>query len=350
MSPSAAHDSLFLRACRGEATERPPLWIMRQAGRYLPEYRAIRSTVSFLDLCKRPDLACEVTLQPIRRFGFDAAILFSDILIPVEAMGLPVEFPNDGGPKLRAPVRTKADVDRLRVPDADATPFVWEAIRKIRAGLPPGTPLIGFSGAPFTLASYMVEGGGSKTFARVKGLLHSDPDAARGLLQKLAHTVTRYLAAQIEAGVQAVQLFDSWGGALAPDDYESFALPYTTEIVASLRGKGVPIIVYVGDGGTLLERIARTGCDVVGLDWRVDIGEARARLGPDRPVQGNLDPCALFAPPEVVTRKARAIVASAGGRGHIFNLGHGILPETPIASVEALVRAVRGEVSPACPT
>jgi uroporphyrinogen decarboxylase len=316
---------------------------MRQAGRYLPEYREVRKGVSFLELCKSPDLACEVTLQPIRRFGFDASILFSDILVPVEAMGCPVEFPDDGGPKLPRPLRTAADVDKLSVPDPALTmPFVLDAIRRIRAGLPQDTPLIGFSGAPLTLASYMIEGGGSRNFIHLKSLLYSAPDAAHKLMSKLAQTVTRYLLAQIEAGVQAVQLFDTWAGMLSPADYEEFALPATSEIVAGVRGRGVPVIVYVGGGGPLLERIARTQCDVVGLDWRVEIGEARARLGPNKPVQGNLDPVTLFGPAERVARKAREVVVRAGGRGHIFNLGHGILPETPIANVEALIAALRG--------
>jgi uroporphyrinogen decarboxylase len=336
----AATEPLFLRACRGESTERPPLWIMRQAGRYLPEYRAVREKVSFLELCKTPDLACEVTLQPIRRFGFDASIVFSDILIPVEAMGCVVEFPDDGGPQIAAPVRTETDVTRLRVPDPVATmPFVMDAIRKIRAGLPANVPLIGFAGAPITLASYMIEGGASKNFTKLKGMLLGAPKIAHALLEKLAQTVSAFLRAQIEAGAQAVQLFDTWAGMLSPDDYETFALPYTSQIVAAVKGRA-PVIVYVGGGGTLLERIAKSGCDVMGLDWRVEIGEARARLG-EIPVQGNLDPVALFGPREIVQQKARAIVERGGRRGHIFNLGHGILPETPIENVEALIAAIR---------
>jgi uroporphyrinogen decarboxylase len=335
-----ASEPLFLRACRGEATSRPPIWIMRQAGRYLPEYRAVRAKVSFLELCKTPDLACEVTLQPIRRFGLDASIVFSDILIPLEAMGCPIEFPDDGGPHIAQPVRSEADVARLGVPDpAQTMPFVLDAIRKIRAQLPGEVPLIGFAGAPLTLASYLVEGGGSKNFTHLKGLLLGAPQAAHALLDKLARTVSLFLQAQIEAGAQAVQLFDTWAGMLAPDDYETFALPYTSQIVATVARR-VPVIVYVGGGGTLLERIATSGCDVIGLDWRVEIGEARARLG-ERPVQGNLDPVALFGPRAVVEQKARAIVERGGRRGHIFNLGHGILPETPIANVEALLAAIR---------
>jgi uroporphyrinogen decarboxylase len=335
---------LFLRACRGEPMERPPLWIMRQAGRYLPEYREVRAKVGFLELCKTPELACEVTLQPIRRFGFDAAILFSDILIPVEAMGCPVEFPDEGGPRLAAPVRTPDDVERLRVPDPlQAMPFVAEAVRRIRAALPPEVALIGFCGAPLTLASYLIEGGSSKNFTRLKSMLYGSPTAARALLAKLSRTVSELLLSQVEAGAQAIQLFDTWAGMLAPDDYEVFALPYTAEIVAAVRARGVPVIVYVGGGGTLLERIATTGCDVVGLDWRVEIGEARARLGARTVVQGNLDPVALLGPPETIASKVHLIRQRAGGRGHIFNLGHGILPETPVAHVEALVRAVRSE-------
>jgi uroporphyrinogen decarboxylase len=251
-----------------------------------------------------------------------------------------VEFPDDGGPQIAAPVRSEADVGRLRVPDPVATmPFVMEAIRKIRAGLPANVPLIGFAGAPLTLASYMIEGGGSKNFTKLKGMLLGAPKTAHALLGKLAQTVSAFLLAQIEAGAQAVQLFDTWAGMLAPDDYETYALPYTTQIVSAVKGRA-PVIVYVGGGGTMLERIAKSGCDVMGLDWRVEIGEARTRLG-NLPVQGNLDPVALFGPREVVQQKARAIVERGGRRGHIFNLGHGILPETPIENVEALLTAVR---------
>ena len=333
----------FLAACRRESVDRPPVWLMRQAGRYLPEYREVREKVGFLELCKTPDLACEVTCQPIRRFGFDAAILFSDILIPVEAMGMPVEFVEDRGPVLDPPIRQRADLDRLRVPDPEETmPFVPEAVRRIRRALP-DTPVIGFAGAPLTLAAYMVEGAGSKNFVELKRLLWSDPDAARRLLRLATDTVVLYLEAQVAAGAQAVQLFDTWAGILAPGDYDEFVLPYVAEIVARLRPRGVPFIYFVNGAAPLLERMRRTGADVVGIDWRLDLREARARLGPDVAVQGDLDPVALHAPPAVIAAKTRAIVAAGGGAGHVFNLGHGILPDTPITGVEALLQAIRGE-------
>ncbi len=319
---------------------------MRQAGRYLPEYRALRERASFLELCKTPDLACEATLQPIRRFGFDAAILFCDILVPLEAMGLPVVFTEERGPILPNPVRVADDVARLSVPDPEAAmPFVPEAIRRLRRALDPlGVPLLGFCGAPLTLAAYAVEGGGSKTgtFARLKSLLYADPQTARALLDKLARTSADYLAAQIRAGAHAVQIFDTWAGALAPRDFDEFAFPYAQQIVEELhrRHPKTPVILYVNGGAPLLERLAATGADVIGLDWRVDIAEARVRLG-SRPVQGNLDPCTLFAPAEVIAERATAIVRAAGGTGHILNLGHGIGPDTPIAGVEALVKTIR---------
>jgi uroporphyrinogen decarboxylase len=314
---------------------------MRQAGRYLPEYRAVREKVSFLELCKTPDLACEVTVQPVRRFGLDAAILFSDILIPVEAMGMNLEFLEDKGPVLHDPLRTRAQIDALRVPDPDETMgFVPEAVRRIRRALP-DTPLIGFAGAPLTLAAYMVEGGGSRNFVELKKLLWGDTAAARALMEKLTQTITAYLRAQVAAGAQVVQLFDTWAGVLAPADYEELVLPYVTRIVTELRAS-VPVIYFINGGGPLLDPMRRTGADVIGLDWRVDLGAARALLGPEVAVQGNLDPVLLFAPPAVIAAHVGAILAAGGGRGHVFNLGHGILPETPIAGVEAMIAAVRG--------
>ncbi len=319
---------------------------MRQAGRYLPEYRALREKVSFLELCKTPDLACEATMQPIRRFGFDAAILFCDILVPLEAMGLPVVFTEERGPILPNPVRVAADVTALAIPDPEiAMPFVPEAVRRLRQSLDPlGVPLIGFCGAPLTLAAYAVEGGGSKsgTFQKLKTLLYSDPATARALLGKLATTSADYLSSQIKAGAHAVQVFDTWAGALAPRDFEEFAFPYTKQIVDALheRHPKTPVILYVNGGAPLLERLGDTGADVIGLDWRIDIGVARRRLG-NRPVQGNLDPCTLFAPAEVIAERATAVARAAGPAGHVFNLGHGIGPDTPIAGVEAIVKAIR---------
>jgi uroporphyrinogen decarboxylase len=335
--------SLFLRACRGETTPRPPLWMMRQAGRYLPEYREIRAGGSFLDLCKTPPLAAQVTLQPIRRFGFDAAILFSDLLIPLEAMGLPVTFTEEG-PLLPTPVRSAADVDRLLVFDpALHTPFVLETIRLARAGLGE-TPLIGFAGAPFTTATYALEGNTSKRFARTKAFLYRDPALAHRLLSVIAQATERYLVAQVAAGAQAIQLFDSWVGVVSPADWEEFVLPPTAALVKAVQATGVPVIYFPNGATTLLERIAAVGADVYGIDWRLPLDEARARLArggaKSAVVQGNLDPAVLLGPIDRITAQATEVVRQGGRRGHIFNLGHGIYPETPIESVEALVAAV----------
>jgi len=341
-------DHLFLRACRREPVERVPVWFMRQAGRYMPEYRAVRAGASFWQMCRTPELACQVTLQPIERFGFDAAILFSDILVVLPPMGLDVEF-GEGGPHLAAPVARAADVGKLRVPDPEeAVPFVMEAVRQIRRGLADRVPLIGFAGAPFTLAAYAVEGGGSKQWERTKSMLFTDPAAFRALLDKLAAMVAAYLEAQVAAGAQAVQLFDSWAGILARTDFREFALAPVTRIIETLRASrtwadkgGVPIIYFVNGCAPYLGDLTGSGADVLGIDWRVDIGEARRRVG-QVAVQGNLDPTALFAPEEVVRQRVADVLGSAGSApGHIFNLGHGILPGTDPARVAAAVEAVR---------
>jgi uroporphyrinogen decarboxylase len=332
---------LFLRACRGETTERAPLWMMRQAGRYLPEYREVRKQVSFLELCKTPKLAAEVTVQPIRRFGFDAAILFSDLLVPLEAMGLEVEF-TDQGPRLPAPLRTPADLGRLtRFDPAARTGFVMETIQAVRRELPE-TPLIGFAGAPFTVATYAIEGKTSKSFAETKAFFYRHPDETRRLLATIGEATRDYLVAQVRAGAQAVQLFDSWVGVLSAEDFETFALPPTAALVAALRETGVPVIYFGNGAGAILERVARVGADVYGLDWRVPIDEARARLGGAAAVQGNLDPAVLLGPAAEIERRARDIVRRGGKRGHVFNLGHGITPDVPLDAVAALVAAVRG--------
>jgi uroporphyrinogen decarboxylase len=340
-------DSLFLRACRGEQTPRPPLWLMRQAGRYLPEYREIRQKVSFLELCKTPKLGAEVTLQPIRRFGFDAAILFSDLLVPLEAMGLAVEF-TEQGPRLPAPLRGPDDLARVQLFDpARQTDFVLETIRLARAGLG-STPLIGFAGAPFTVATYAIEGKTAKNFTETKKLFYRHPDTARRLLDLIGRATQRYLEAQIAAGVAAVQLFDSWVGVVSPDDWKEFVFPPTAALIAALRSTGVPVIYFGNGATTILDRIAALGADVYGVDWRLPIDEARARLAGSsaRPfaIQGNLDPAVLLGPIPEIERRAADVVTRGGRRGHIFNLGHGITPETPIESVEALVRAVHQSV------
>jgi len=331
----------FLRACRRQPVDRTPLWIMRQAGRYLPEYRAVRERVSFLTLCKTPELAVEVSLQPLRRFPLDAAIIFSDILLPLEALGCRMTF--NPGPKLEEPVRTRAQVEALQQrPAAEAVPFVAQAIRVLRQELDGRTPVIGFCGAPFTLAAYLVQGEGKEGFGAVKTMLYQDPVVLEHLLQKLTETMIDYLRLQVRAGAQAVQVFDSWAGLLAPAQYEQFALRWVREIVAGVRDLNVPVIYFVNGAPHLLEAAATAGSDVLGICWRTPIDEAAARVGPSIALQGNLDPHALFAEPEEVKRLAEDVLARMAGRpGHIMNLGHGILPGTPIASVEALVAAVQ---------
>ena len=342
-------DHLFLRACRREPTPRVPIWMMRQAGRYMADYMAVRAKVSFLELCRTPELACQVTMQPIDRFGFDAAILFSDILVVLPPMGLEVQF-GDGGPHLPSPIRTAADVERLAVPDpADSLSYVMEAVRQIRRALAGRVPLIGFAGAPFTLATYAVEGGGSKNYERTKSMMFADPEAFHRVLDRLARTVAAYLEAQVEAGAEAVQLFDSWAGILAPGDFREFALRYVRQIVDLLRGSrtwattgGVPIIYFVNGCAPYLDDVARSGADVLGVDWRVDLGDVRRRLGDRMAVQGNLDPTALFAPEDRLRRRVAEVLGSAGAApGHIFNLGHGILPPTDPDRVQLVVDTVR---------
>ncbi len=330
----------LLRAARGEPVDTTPVWIMRQAGRYLPEYRAIREKISFLELCKTPDLAAEVTVQPVARLDVDAAIIFSDILIPVEAMGLHLEL-GDAGPRFPTPVRSSADIERLGIPDPEErTGFVGDAIRKARRALSDRVPVIGFAGAPFTLAAYMVEGGSSKSFTQIKRLMFERPELAHALLDKLTETVILYLKMQVAAGVRAVQVFDSWGGELSPIDFEAFSLPYLARIVSTLKATGVPVILFGTSMSTLLPQMKRTGADVIGLDWRIHIDEGRRILGPNVAVQGNLDPMALFLPEKELQARVEDILHRAGPTGHIFNLGHGILPSTPPEAARALVDAV----------
>lgn len=334
----------FLRACRREPVDTTPIWIMRQAGRYLPEYRAIRSKTTFLGLCKTPELAAEVTVQPVDRLGVDAAILFSDILIPLEAMGAKLEFLPNEGPSFPEPVRTAEDVRRLRNFDpADETPFTLEAIRQTVKALDGRVPLIGFAGAPFTLAAYMVEGGGSKNWLTLKMMMRKEPALAHELFGKLADTIGHYLVAQIEAGCKAVQIFDSWGGELGPADFDVWTLPYVQRMVQTVKRAypSVPVIYFGTNMSTLLEKMKKTGADVIGLDWRIDIDVARARLGDDVAVQGNLDPTALFLPHEEITRRVEDIIGRNAGRpGHIFNLGHGITPPTDPDAARHLVDEV----------
>jgi len=341
---SGTHDTTyvppFLDACRGNPVPHTPVWIMRQAGRYLPEYRAVRKKVDFLTLTKTPELAAEVTLQPIRRFGMDAAILFSDIMTPVEGMGIELDF--SPGPVVGNPVRTPEDVDRLRVADPQETvPFVLEAIRILRAELPVTAPLIGFAGAPWTLFCYAVEGQGSKTFIGAKSFLFSQPEAGKELLEKLADTMVAYLRAQAHAGAQALMLFDSWAGLLSPWEFRAFALPAVKRTLGGLRDLGLPLIYFPNQGATLLKDAGASGAHVLGVDWRLPLSDAREILAPGVAVQGNLDPAALFAPREELGNQIRRVLDEAGPRpGHIFNLGHGIERATDPDALAYLVDRV----------
>jgi uroporphyrinogen decarboxylase len=331
----------FLLACRRKPTEYTPIWLMRQAGRYMKEYRALRRKFSFLEMCKNPELAAEVTLLPIEKLKVDAAIIFSDILLPLEPMGVELEFAKDEGPIIHHPVREMKQIDALRIIDPEEDlPFLIEAIRLVRKELEEKIPLIGFSGAPFTLASYIIEGGHSKNYILTKGLMYQDRLVWNGLMEKISEVLIRYLNAQIRSGVQALQLFDSWVGCLSPSDYEEYVLPYSKKVIDGVD-KGVPIIHFATSSSTLLERMKWAGSDVIGVDWRVDLGEAWSRLRYDVAIQGNLDPVVLLGPEDLIEREVKRILDSARGRpGHIFNLGHGILPNTPVDHVTALVEAV----------
>jgi uroporphyrinogen decarboxylase len=330
----------FLRACRREPVDQTPVWFMRQAGRYMPEYRALRERHSLLELCRTPELAVEVTLQPIRAFGFDAAILFSDLLIPLDPLGLPFDFHSGEGPVVEKPLRSRADVEALRrFEPREELGMVLEAIRLLRRELE--VPLIGFAGAPFTLATYAIEGGSSKNLARTKELMYGDPDTWHRLAELLAEVVADYLRAQVEAGAQAVQLFDSWIGALDEADYREFALPHVRRIFDGLEGLAVPQIHFGTATGHLLAVQREAGGTVIGVDWRTPLDEGWERAGDDVAVQGNLDPTLLFAPRERLLARVDDVLRRAGGRpGHIFNLGHGILPGTPVESVKAVVEHV----------
>jgi len=334
-------DAPFLRAARREPTDVTPVWFMRQAGRYMAEYRAIREHHTLLEICARPQLAAEVTLQPVEHLGVDAAILFADILLPVVPLGLSLEFSAGEGPVIRQPVRTARDVAALRRVDAETDMgHVLEAVRLVRAELAGRVPLIGFAGAPFTVASYIVEGGASRHFIETKKLMYGAPDVWHSLLGKLSEVLSGYLAGQIRAGAQAVQLFDSWVGTLAPADYRAYVLPHTRAIFERLRPLGVPMIHFGVGTASLLELQREAGGDVIGLDWTMPLDAGWKRV-PDRAVQGNLDPIALFAPRAELERRVREVLARAAGRpGHIFNLGHGILPGTPVDNVRAVVDMV----------
>jgi uroporphyrinogen decarboxylase len=334
-------DYHFLRACRREPTDYTPIWLMRQAGRYLKEYRALRKKYSFLEMCKNPELAAQVTLQPIEKFGLDAAIIFSDILIPLEPMGVEFEFAKGEGPVFHHPLRQMKEVEKLRMiePEEEIS-FLMKAIRIVRKELDGKIPLIGFSGAPFTLASYIVEGGHSKNYIITKNLMYQDRPTWDALMEKLSEVLIRYLNAQIRSGVQALQIFDSWVGCLSPSDYEKYVLPYSKKVIEGVDG-GVPLIHFATSSSGLLEMMKRAGGDVIGVDWRVDIGEAWGRIGYDVAIQGNLDPVVLIAPVDLIEKEVKRILDGVKGHpGHVFNLGHGILPNTPAENVTALVDTV----------
>jgi uroporphyrinogen decarboxylase len=336
--------ALFLRACRSEPVERVPVWIMRQAGRYLPGYCAIREKHPFLEVCKTPELAVEVSLEPFRVLGVDAVIVFSDILIPAEAMGMALEL-TEVGPRLEEPVRDQAAFEALRDFDPGAeTKFVGAAIELLRRTLGTDVPVIGFAAAPWTLACYLVEGQTKAGFPATKQMMYTEPKLFRRLLEKIARTTARYLKAQIAAGASAVQLFDTWAGELSRGDYEGFALPATQLLLEELGAGATPVILYTRGSNHLLESVARAGADVLSVDWRVDLAEARRRLGNGAALQGNIDPCVLLGPEEAIRDAVRVAIEKTGGVGHILNLGHGILPPTPVEHAQAFVRA--GQASP----
>jgi uroporphyrinogen decarboxylase len=360
----------FLRACRRQETDRTPVWFMRQAGRYMPEYRAIRERHSFLEMVKTPELAAEITLQPVRAFDIDAAIIYADILPPLEGMGLQLSFAKGEGPIIHNPLHTLSDIERLLQPDPRETVgYTLDAIQLVQRSLAEGIPLIGFCGGPFTLASYAIEGGSSREYRRTKLLMYREPQAWHALMHKLARLVSDYALAQIAAGADAIQIFDSWAGALAPNDYAEYVLPYVQEVIARIKNhrlederrktkdEGVaapssfvlrpsstegPPVIYFGTGMTgMLGLLRQTGADVLGIDWRIALDDAWAQIGPGYAIQGNLDPHVLFAPwPEIERRAADILERAAGRPGHIFNLGHGILTETPVENVARLAEFV----------
>jgi uroporphyrinogen decarboxylase len=337
---SAERDvSVFVRAARREPTDYTPVWFMRQAGRILPEYRAMRERWGLIEICRQPELCAEVTLQPMRRMPLDAAVLFADIMLPLAGIGVELELVDDVGPVIKSPIRDAADVSALRAiePEQDV-PFVLDTIRLVKREIAPERGVVGFAGGPFTIASYLIEGRPTRDFARTKALMFGAPDVWHALLERLASITSTYLLAQIRAGVDVVQLFDSWVGALAPDDYATFVQPYSRRIFAALAKSGVPTIHFGTNTATLLEQMTTDGASIIGVDWRVPLDDAWGRVGFDKGIQGNLDPCALLGPADVMEHKAADVLRRASGRpGHIFNLGHGLLPATPLDNAMRLV-------------
>lgn len=344
--------SRFLRTCRRQPTDATPIWLMRQAGRYMPEYRQMRTKYSILEMIKTPELACEVTLQPLQAFDLDAAIIFADILPPLEGLGLKLEFVNGEGPRFHNPIRSLADIEQLKVPDVrESCAYTLEAIKLVQREITPrGIPLLGFSGAPFTLAAYAIEGQGSRNYIHTKTLMGSHPEHWHQLMGHLAQLVGQYLLAQAQVGAQALQIFDSWVGALSPADYQEFVLPYTRQAIQIARQAHVPIIHFGTGTNGMLELLRETGCDVMGVDWCIDLDIAWKRIGSDWAIQGNLDPVALFSPWDAIKKRAQQILDKAAvvnprRTGHIFNLGHGILPETPVDHVRRLIDFVHEATS-----
>jgi len=338
----SAPESRFVKACRAQPVDRTPVWFMRQAGRYMPEYRAVRKQYSLIEICKQPKVAAEVTITAAEILGVDAAIIFADLLLPLEVMGLPFHFSAGEGPVIEKPIRSSEDVIRLRTDHAADLGYVSEAIRLVSRHFGDRLPVIGFCGAPFTLASYMIEGGGSRNYVHTKKMMYSSPQSWDELLRKLVAVTSEYAAEQVRAGADAIQIFDSWVGCLSVEDYRRYVLPRTTELVKKLQATGAPVIYFGTDTATLLPSIQETGADVIGLDWRIPLDEGWARLGNKKAVQGNLDPVLLFAGwPELKSRAEDILHRAAGRPGHIFNLGHGILPETPVENVRTLAKFVQ---------
>ena len=332
----------FVRACLRQPVDRTPVWFLRQAGRYMPEYQAVRRHHSLLEICKNPELAAEVTITAAEKLDVDAAIIFADLLLPLESMGLDFEFLAGEGPVIHQPVRTAADVEKLRIDRASELGYVAQAIRKVVAHFNDRIGIVGFCGAPFTLASYMIEGGGSRNYIYTKSLMYREPAVWNLLLEKLDSVLAEYAAQQVDAGADVIQIFDSWAGALSPADYRDFVLPVTTRLVRRVQALGVPVIYFGVDTATLLPAMRETGADVIGLDWRVPLDQGWSTLGNSVAVQGNLDPILLFAEEDLLRRRVRQILQQAGGRpGHIFNLGHGIVPGTPVENVQRVVQYVR---------
>lgn len=332
----------ILKACNREKTPFTPIWLMRQAGRYMEEYRKIRENYSFIEMCKNPEIACEVTLQPIKKIPLDAAIIFADILLPLEGMGIDFYFGKNEGPVIKNPVRTPRDVERIKIiePENDV-PYLLKAIKLVKKELNEKIPLIGFSGAPFTLASYMIEGGHSRDYAKTKTMMYNEPGAWRKMMDKLAEIIIRYLSAQIESGVDLVQLFDSWVGCLSENDYREFVMPYSQKIFKAVQKLNVPSIHFGTGNSHLLESMKNAGGDVIGVDWRISLDKAWGKLGEETAIQGNLDPAVLFAKPSEIKKRVKEILMLADNRpGHIFNLGHGILQETPVENVILLANMV----------